>query len=36
MAPVNNSADDDGLIVTANITGIEKMYIFSNIQSKIF
>lgn len=36
MAPVTNSADDDGQIVTVNIIGIEKTYIFSNIQSKTF
>ena len=34
MAPVANNADDDGQIVTVNIIGIEKKYIFSNIQSK--
>jgi hypothetical protein len=36
MAPVANTADDDGQTVTVNITGIEKAYIFSSIQSKTF
>jgi hypothetical protein len=36
MIEITNNADDGGQVLTINIISIQKMYIFRNIQTKIF